>query len=51
VPPIAADGIDDEISVSGEESDDEDLTDAQSSASGYSSTRCESFEIAGCFNC
>ncbi|OJA20857.1 hypothetical protein AZE42_02968 [Rhizopogon vesiculosus] len=35
-PPIAAD---DEISVSGEESDDEDLTDAESSASDYSSTR------------
>jgi hypothetical protein len=46
VPPITAAGIDDEMSVSGEESDDEDLTDTESSASGYSSARCESFENA-----
>lgn len=46
MPPIAIDSIDDEMSLSGEESDDEDLTDTESSASGYSSTRCEWFENA-----
>ncbi|KAG2036116.1 hypothetical protein BDR03DRAFT_898980 [Suillus americanus] len=35
-PPTA---VDDDISVSGDESDDEDLTDAESSISGWSSTR------------
>ncbi|KAG1858104.1 hypothetical protein F4604DRAFT_1684988 [Suillus subluteus] len=35
-PPAA---VDDDISVSGEESDDEDLTDTESSISGWSSTR------------
>ncbi|KAG1765509.1 hypothetical protein EV702DRAFT_1283104 [Suillus placidus] len=35
-PPVA---VDDDISVSGEESDDEDLTDTESSISGWSSTR------------
>ncbi|KAG2345485.1 hypothetical protein BDR05DRAFT_880204 [Suillus weaverae] len=41
-PPIA---VDDDISVSGEESDDEDLTDTESSISGWSSTRCESINL------
>jgi hypothetical protein len=43
--------VDDDISMSGEESDDEDLTDTESSISGWSSTRCKLLPDANHYNC
>jgi hypothetical protein len=37
--------------MSGEESDDEDLTDTESSISGWSSTRCKLLPDANHYNC